>query len=83
MAETLFDENIGGPYGNSHIALGMCYRDTYRGDVSKLTDKEAKRLGFNESSVHTDMISTTRRTVTAHLKNGSKKVIYKDGRFVL
>jgi len=83
MAETLFDENIGGPYGNSHIALGMSYRDTYAGDVSKLTDKEAKRLGFNDSSVHTDVISTTRRTVTAHLKDGSKKVIYKDGKFVL
>ncbi len=83
MAETLFDENMGGPYGNTHMALGMSYRDTYAGDVSKLTDKEAKRLGFNDSSVHTDMISTTRRTVTAHLKDGSKKVIYKDGRFVL
>src|SRR3989338_2276131 len=57
MAETLFDENIGGPYGNSHIALGMSYRDTYAGDVSKLTDKEAKRLGFNDSSVHTDVSS--------------------------
>ncbi len=83
MAETLFDENIGGPYGNSHIALGMSYRDTYAGDVSKLTDKEAARLGFNDSSVHTDVISTTDRIVTAHLKNGSTKVIYKDGKFVL
>lgn len=83
MAETLFDENMGGPYGNTHIALGMSYRDTYAGDVSKLTDKEAARLGFNDSSVHTDMISTTRRTVTAHLKDGSTKVIYKDGKFVL
>ena len=83
MAETLFDENMGGPYGNSHIALGMSYRDTYAGDVSKLTDREAKRLGFNDSSVHTDVVSTTDRTVTAHLKDGSKKVIYKDGRFVL
>jgi len=83
MAETLFDENMGGPYGNTHIALGMSYRDTYAGDVSKLTDKEAKHLGFNDSSVHTDMISTTRRTVTAHLKDGSKKIIYKDGHFVL
>ncbi|OGG50752.1 thermophilic metalloprotease (M29) superfamily [Candidatus Kaiserbacteria bacterium RIFCSPHIGHO2_01_FULL_54_36] len=83
MAETLFDENMGGPYGNSHIALGMSYRDTYAGDVSKLTDKEAKRLGFNDSSVHTDVVSTTNRTVTAHLKNGSKKVIYKNGMFVL
>ncbi len=83
MAETLFDENMGGPYGNTHLAVGMSYRDTYAGDVSKLTDAEAKRLGFNDSSVHTDMISTTRRTVTAHLKDGSAKVIYKDGKFVL
>jgi len=56
MAETLFDENIGGPYGNSHIALGMSYRDTYAGDVSKLTTKQAEALGFNDSSVHTDII---------------------------
>lgn len=83
MAETLFDENMGGPFGNTHLAVGMSYRDTYAGDVSKLTDAEAKRLGFNDSSVHTDMISTTRRTVTAHLKDGSTKVIYKDGKFVL
>lgn len=83
MAETLFDENMGGPYGNTHLALGMSYRDTYAGDVSKLTDKQAAALGFNDSSVHTDIISTTRRTVTAHLKNGTKKIIYKDGRFVL
>ncbi|MDP3646084.1 MAG: hypothetical protein Q8R25_03275 [bacterium] len=33
--------------------------------------------------MHTDIISTTRRTVTAHLKDGSTKIIYKDGRFVL
>lgn len=83
MAETLFDENMGGPFGNTHIALGMSYRDTYAGDVSKLTTKEAERLGFNDSSVHTDIISTTRRTVTAHLKDGTEKVIYKDGEFVL
>ncbi len=83
MAETLFDENMGGPYGNTHLALGMSYRDTYAGDVSKLTDKEAERLGFNDSSVHTDIISTTNRMVTAHLKDGTTKVIYKDGQFVL
>ena len=83
MAETLFDENMGGPFGNSHIALGMSYRDTYSGDVSKLTNQEAKRLGFNDSSVHTDVVSTTDRTVTAHLKDGSTKVIYRKGMFVL
>jgi aminopeptidase len=83
MAETLFDENMGGPFGNTHMALGMSYRDTYAGDVSKLTTKEAEKLGFNDSSVHTDIISTTDRTVTAHLKDGTKKVIYRKGMFVL
>lgn len=83
MAETLFDENMGGPYGNTHLALGMSYRDTYAGDVSKLTTKQAEKLGFNDSSVHTDIISTTDRTVTAHLKDGTTKVIYKHGMFVL
>ncbi len=83
MAETLFDENMGGPEGNTHLAVGMSYRDTFSGDVAKLTDKQAEALGFNDSSVHTDMISTTRRMVTAHLKDGSTKVIYKNGRFVL
>jgi aminopeptidase len=83
MAETLYDENVGGPQGNTHLAVGMSYRDTFAGDVSKLTDAEAKKLGFNDSSVHTDIISTTRRTVTAHLKNGTQKIIYDNGQFVL
>lgn len=83
MAETLFDENMGGPFGNTHLALGMSYRDTYSGDVSKLSTKQAEALGFNDSSVHTDIISTTDRTVTAHLKNGQQKIIYKGGQFVI
>ncbi|MEO8065513.1 MAG: aminopeptidase [Candidatus Doudnabacteria bacterium] len=83
MAETLFDENMGGPHGNTHIALGMSYRDTYSGNVSKLTKKQSEALGFNDSSVHTDIISTTPRTVTAHLKNGKEKIIYAHGQFVL
>lgn len=83
MAETLYDENIGGPEGNTHIALGRAYEDTFSGNVAKLTKKQSKALGFNDSSVHTDVISTTKRTVTAHLKNGKEKVIYTDGEFVL
>lgn len=83
MAETLYDENMGGRYGNTHMAVGMPYLDTYVGDPSKLTKKQKENLGYNDSSVHTDIISTTRRTVTAHLKNGTQKVIYKDGEFVL
>lgn len=83
MAETLYDENIGGEFGNTHMALGMAYKDTFSGNVAKLTKKQAEKLGFNDSSVHTDIMSTTDRTVTAHLKDGTEKVIYKDGMFVL
>lgn len=83
MAETLFDENIGGPFGNTHIALGMAYKDCYHGDQTKVSKKEWEGLGFNNSPVHTDMISTTDRTVTAKLADDSKKVIYKDGSFTL
>lgn len=83
MAETLFDENIGGEFGNTHIALGMAYRDAYQGDPGKVTAEEWKKLGYNESAVHTDIISTTDRTVTATLPDGSKKIIYQKGQFQL
>jgi aminopeptidase len=74
---------MGGQYGNTHLALGMAYRDTYDGKIADMSEEEFKDLGFNDSSVHTDIISTTKRTVTAHLKDGTEKVIYKDGHFVL
>jgi aminopeptidase len=83
MAETLFDENVGGPYGNTHIALGTSYHDCYAGDPDGVSAEEWERLGFNDSSVHTDIVSTTDRTVTATLGDGSELVIYADGRFQL
>ncbi len=83
MAETLFDENIGGPFGNTHIAVGMGYKDSYIGDPSTLTEKEWAEKGFNDSAVHTDIVSTTDRVVTATLVDGSRKVIYKNGEFTV
>jgi aminopeptidase len=83
MAETLFDENIGGPNGNTHIALGRSYHDCYMGDPGELSPEDWAELGFNDSSVHTDIISTTPRTVTAYMKDGSSKIIYKGGIFLL
>lgn len=83
MAETLFDENIGGPFGNTHIAVGMAYKDCYKGDASKVKKSEWKKMGYNNSSVHTDIVSTTDRTVTATLTNGKTKVIYENGQFVV
>jgi aminopeptidase len=83
MAETLYDENVGGPFGNTHIALGKSYHDCYAGDPASVTREEWDRLGFNESSVHTDIVSTTDRTVTATLRGGGEQVIYAGGEFQL
>jgi aminopeptidase len=83
MADTLYDENVGGPYGNTHIALGDSYKDTYDGDPAPLTGADWEQLGFNRSVIHTDIVSTSDRTVTAILRDGSKRVIYADGRFQL
>ncbi|TSC68140.1 MAG: aminopeptidase, partial [Parcubacteria group bacterium Gr01-1014_72] len=83
MAETLFDENIGGPHGNTHLALGASYHDCYIDDPGELSPEDWERLGYNDSSVHTDIISTAPRTVTAHLRDGSSRVIYRNGEFQL
>jgi aminopeptidase len=83
MAETLYDENIGGRFGNTHLALGNSYHDCYKGEPAKVSKKTWEKLGYNDSSVHTDIISTTDRTVTAYLPNGKTKVIYKDGQYTL
>lgn len=81
MATTLYDENVGGRYGNTHLALGKSYQDCYTQDPGELSPEDWERLGFNDSSVHTDIVSTTPRTVTAHMKDGAKKIIYKNGLF--
>lgn len=81
MAETLYDENFGGDFGNTHIAIGSAYRDTYFGNIKKMSDKDFATLGFNDSAVHTDIISTQNRVVTATLKSGKKITLYKDGQF--
>jgi aminopeptidase len=83
MAETLFDENIGGPFGNTHLAIGKAYKDCYRGDASEVTLEEWEKMGYNDSAEHTDIVSTTDRTVIAYLTDGTSLVIYKDGKFTL
>lgn len=83
MANTLYDENVGGKYGNTHVALGSAYRDCYQGKENPKTDADWDALGYNDSVVHEDIVSTTKRTVTATLADGSEKVVYKDGQFTL
>jgi aminopeptidase len=82
MANTLYDENTGGRFGNTHIALGFALPSVcFAGDPATLSDEESQRLGFNVAASHTDIVSTTDRTVTATLSDGSELVIYEDGKF--
>ncbi len=83
MAETLFDENMGGEQGNTHIALGAAYKDSYPGDISKVSKEEWEKMNYNDSAIHTDIISTEEREVIAHLKNGTEIIIYKNGKFLI
>ena len=83
MANTLYDENYGGKYGNTHIALGTSYHDAYSGATKKMKIKDWEKLGFNESPEHTDIIAKQDRTVTAVLKNKTKKTIYQHGKFTI
>jgi aminopeptidase len=84
MAEILFDENMGGQFGNTHIAIGSAYKECYAEegrDISLIKKQEWAKLGFNDSAEHTDFISTSDRVVTAILADGTKKVIYREGKF--
>jgi aminopeptidase len=83
MAQTLYDENVGGTFGNTHIALGRSYQDAFDGDPAPLGQEDWQALGFNSSSVHTDIVSTTDRVVTATLRSGQERVIYREGEFQL
>src|SRR3989344_168204 len=65
MGETLYDENAGGTNGNFHIALDSSYHDTFDGDMADKSKEDWKKLGFNDSAIHTDLVSTSPRTVTA------------------
>ena len=82
MAETLYDENIGWAFGNTHIAVGMAYKDSFPWDQQSVTNEEWNNMGYNNSAVHTDIVTTTPRTITATLEDGSELVIYKDGEFM-
>ncbi len=83
MANTLYDENFGGEFGNSHLAVGTSYHECYTGNVKSMTSEDWERLGFNESVEHCDIINTNPKTIEAIMKNGTKKIIYKNGQFVI
>ena len=81
MADILYDENFGGKYGNCHVAVGASYADTFTGPQEKLDKKLKEKLGFNDSSLHWDLINTENKKVTAKLKNGTTVTVYEKGEF--
>lgn len=83
MAETLFDENFGGKYGNMHIALGNAYKDSYPDlkEIPTIKKEQWDEMGYNESIVHSDIVNSEKKEVYAILENEKKILIYKDGRF--
>lgn len=85
LGVTLYDENLGGPFGNTHLAVGQSALSSYDGDSSQISREDILALGFNDPSceVHTDMISTSNRTVTAVWSDRPSKIIYRNGEFVV
>jgi aminopeptidase len=81
MANTLYDENYGGKFGNCHVALGASYTDSYTGNPADLTTKFKRQLGFNDSALHWDLVNTEKKRVSAYLVTGEKVTIYENGRF--
>ena len=81
MANTLYDENFGGPNGNCHVAVGSSYSDTFDGDPSGLDAAQKAELGFNDSALHWDLVNTEPKRVRAHLADGRDVTIYEDGQF--
>jgi aminopeptidase len=82
MANTLFDENYGGKFGNCHIAVGASYSDSYAGDIKRLSTALKKKLGFNDSALHWDLVNTEKKRVSAHLVSGKTIAIYENGKFL-
>ncbi len=84
MAETLFDENVGWEYGNTHIALWRWFDECYAWDKTKLDNPEYKKsIWLNYSAEHVDVISTAKRKVIWTLSNGDEVLIYEDGKFMI
>lgn len=81
MANTLYDENFGGPNGNCHVAVGSSYSDTFDGDPAGLDAARKAELGFNDSALHWDLVNTEPKRVRAHLADGNDVTIYEDGQF--
>ena len=71
---TLFDENA-----VCHLALGEGYTNTLHG-FADMTREECTAAGINDSMIHEDfMIGAPDLSIVATLRDGTEKLIFKDG----
>lgn len=75
---TLFDENA-----SCHLALGKAYPTTVK-NGDKLSSKELKERGANDSIEHVDfMIGTPDLSVVGIKSNGEEVPVFKDGEWII
>ena len=63
------------------LPLVLPYGGTYEGDPAELTGEAKRKMGFNDSALHWELVNTEDKTVTAALAAGEKLPIYADGTF--
>ena len=84
MAETLYDENVGWIFWNTHIALWKWFDECVNEKAKDLNDSVFKKsIWLNESAEHVDIISTENRKVIGTLPDNSEIVIYDNWHFAL
>jgi len=81
LASSIFDENMGGGFGNLHIALGKSYLKSYDSDDASINLEQLGDLGFNDAEDHIDFVNSEPKEVFATTKNGGEFLLYKDGEF--
>lgn len=81
LANSILDENIGGEFGNCHIALGKSYLKAYAQFSENMSLSDLTKFGFNDSTDHIDFVNTKPKQVFAIDKTGREFLLYKDGKF--
>ena len=75
---TLFDENA-----SCHLALGNAYSMNIVNGTN-MEEEELKKYGYNTSLTHVDfMFGSKDMEIVGTKKDGTKVVVFKDGRFVI
>jgi aminopeptidase len=82
MANTLFDENFGGRWGNCHVALGASYMPIPIAAMCGRSPKKKRPVWGSMIQRFTGIWSIhEKKRVVAHLADGRRTTIYENGCF--